>query len=82
MICGEKRLNYKCFEYYLRHCDNCGEIFKAYSKNGKRPKRRICDKCKEKIFNQRTEDILKTKQLIKEVENELSRNNNESKPFI
>lgn len=83
MIINENIKKIKTFDYYLRHCKICGEIYKAYPKNGKRTKSRICDSCKKTIFVKRNESILKTKQLIKEVEDEYNRTNNiRTKSFI
>ena len=67
---------YQRFKYYLRQCEVCDEIFKAYSKNGKRPKGKLCQVCKKMINKKRLDKIMETKLRIKEIrEHELVGNN-------
>lgn len=73
IVLEENKRKTKTFDYYLRHCKCCGEIYKAYAKDGCRPKSRMCNSCKEDVYKKRTEAIMKTKQLIMEVENEYNR---------
>lgn len=74
-VIGEKsQLKYNRFDHYLRQCRICCEIFKAYSHNGKRPKTRLCEKCKKEINNRRLKLIIETKLKLKKLrEDELSK---------
>ena len=38
----KKPCNYKRFDYYLRQCDDCGNLFKSAHKKGK-----YCETCKK-----------------------------------
>lgn len=61
------------FKYYLRQCEICDNTFKAYSKNGTRPKTRLCPTCKIIINKNRIKKIIETKLRIKEIrEHELN----------
>lgn len=67
---GLKESKYKRFEFYLRQCKECGDIFKAFSHNGRRPKTRLCEKCKKECNNLRLKHIAETK-LRNKIQNEL-----------
>lgn len=71
---GVVKEKYKRFKYYLRQCDVCDNLFKAYSKNGKRPKGKLCPECKAIINKNRLQKIMETKLRVKELRNELARN--------
>ena len=64
---------YKRFKYYLRQCSICDEIFKAYSKNGRRPRLKLCPECKNIINKKRLAKIMETKTRLKELRDELSK---------
>ena len=68
---GEEKEKYSKFKYYLRQCRICDNIFKAFSHNGKRPKGRLCSDCKDKINKDRLKLIIKTKNKVKELRNDL-----------
>lgn len=68
---GEPEEKYSKFKYYLRQCNECDEIFKAFSSNGRRPKGRLCPTCKDKINKARLELIIKTKNKLKNLRYEL-----------
>jgi len=68
---GEEKEKYSKFKYYLRQCRICDNIFKAFSQKSKRTKGRLCSDCKDKINKDRLKLIIKTKNKVKELRNEL-----------
>ena len=64
---------YKRFNNYLRQCELCGEVFKAISRHGVRPRTKHCDVCKKIINDKRLKAIMETKLKLKEINNELGK---------
>jgi hypothetical protein len=64
---GDVKERINKFKYYLRQCDICDNIYKAYSKNGRRPKGKLCLECKSIVNKNRLAKIIKTKLRIKEI---------------
>ena len=56
MLKGEKKYKYRKFEYYLRQCDDCANLFKAKSKLSC-----YCSGCKRKRTPTKIKNSLKAR---------------------
>jgi Zn finger protein HypA/HybF involved in hydrogenase expression len=73
---GEKQLKFRKFEYYLRQCEDCGNLFKAKSKRSC-----YCEPCKKERTHIKITNSLKSRGFIwifKKIENDI--NELDSKP--